>query len=161
MKPLFSSLLAGLSLLPCAAAWAGVTVDYVKPEQFSDVAFTPVERDRALQNFSEYFATLAKKLPAGQDLHIDVLDIDRAGRIEPSRRTMDEIRLLTGGADWPHMRLRYTLQAAGQVIASGESEISNMSYLSRQNRYSSGDPLRYEKQMLDDWFDQTILAPAK
>lgn len=161
MKPLFRNVLAGLPLLASAAAWAGVTVAYVKPEEFSDLAFTPIERERALQKFSEYFATLAPKLPAGQDLHIEVLDIDRAGRMEPSRRGLDEIRLLTGGADWPHMRLRYTVQSGGQVVGSGESEISNMSYLMRQNRYSSGDSLRYEKQMLDDWFDKTILAQGK
>ncbi|HZX26131.1 MAG TPA: DUF3016 domain-containing protein [Telluria sp.] len=38
------------------------------------------------------------------------------------------------------------------MVASGEDRLSNMDYLMRLNIYSSGDPLRYEKQMIDDWF---------
>jgi hypothetical protein len=32
-----------------------------------------------------------------------------------------------------------------------------MMYMQRLNRYSDGDTLRFEKQMLDTWFDKTIL----
>jgi hypothetical protein len=32
-----------------------------------------------------------------------------------------------------------------------------MMYQQQLNRYSSGDPLRYEKRMLDDWFKKEVL----
>ncbi len=33
-----------------------------------------------------------------------------------------------------------------------------MNYTHRMNRYFSSETLRYEKQMLDDWFKQNIIA---
>jgi hypothetical protein len=32
-----------------------------------------------------------------------------------------------------------------------------MNYLGHLNRYPDGDRLRYEKQMIDDWFAKTLL----
>jgi hypothetical protein len=55
------------------------------------------------------------------------------------------------------MRLRYTVEQGGQVVASGEADLSDMMYLQRMNRYFDGDPLRFEKTMIDEWFDKTIL----
>jgi hypothetical protein len=150
------SLLAAAVLLAGGAAWADVSVTFVKPEEFADVPRNGIDRDRTLKDFSDYFATLNKKLPAGQNLKVEILDIDLAGRLWP-RRTGDDIRVMNGGADWPHIHLRYTLEQAGQVLRSGDEHISNMMYQQRINRYSDGDPLRYEKQMLDEWFDKTIV----
>jgi hypothetical protein len=31
-----------------------------------------------------------------------------------------------------------------------------MNYLNHINRYFDGESLRYEKQMIDDWFEKTI-----
>jgi hypothetical protein len=150
------SLLAAAVLLASGAAWADVSVSFVKPEEFADVPRNSIDRDRTLKDFSDYFATLNKKLPAGQDLKVEILDIDLAGRLWP-RRTGDDIRVMNGGADWPHIHLRYTLEQNGQVLRSGDEHISNMMYQQRINRYSDGDPLRYEKQMLDEWFDKNIV----
>ena len=61
-------------------------------------------------------------------------------------------------ADWPRMHLHYSLEQNGQVIRSGDDEISNMAYQDRVNHYSGGDALRYEKQMMDDWFDKQFGA---
>ena len=63
---------------------------------------------------------------------------------------------MTGRADWPRLRLRYTLEQHGKVIASGNAYLSDMSYLQHINRYSSNDALRYEKRMIDDWFKNTF-----
>ncbi|MES2348934.1 DUF3016 domain-containing protein [Duganella sp. LjRoot269] len=150
------SMLAAAVLLASAAAWADVSVTFVKPEEFADVPRNSIDRDRTLKDFSDYFATLNKKLPAGQNLKVEILDIDLAGRLWP-RRTGDDIRVMNGGADWPHIHLRYTLEQNGQVLRSGDEHISNMMYQQRINRYSDGDPLRYEKQMLDEWFDKNIV----
>lgn len=160
MKSRLSGLaLAGLALLGTGAASAAVTVTYTHPEKFIDLADNDVERERVLKEFDRYFAQLAKRLPPGQNLAIEVLDVDLAGRVEPTMR-MRDLRILTGGADWPSMRLRYRLEADGKVLASGEESLSNMVYLDRLNHYSGNDPLRYEKQMIDAWFGKTI-APIR
>ncbi|GJI91650.1 MULTISPECIES: DUF3016 domain-containing protein [Duganella] len=156
MRSMTKSVLAAAVLLASAAAWADVSVTFVKPEEFADVPRNSIDRDRTLKDFSDYFATLNKKLPAGQNLKVEILDIDLAGRLWP-RRTGDDIRVMNGGADWPHIHLRYTLEQNGQVLRSGDEHISNMMYQQRINRYSDGDPLRYEKQMLDEWFDKNIV----
>jgi hypothetical protein len=157
MRLLNKTLLAAvLALLASSAAWAQVTVSYVKPEEFIDIDRNPIDRERTLKQFTEYFKSLEKKLPAGQSLKIEVLDIDLAGRLYP-RRAADDIRIMNGGADWPHMHLRYTLEQDGQVLRSGDEEIANMNYQGRLGAYFDNDPLRYEKQMLDDWFNKSIV----
>ncbi|MYM21133.1 DUF3016 domain-containing protein [Duganella sp. FT135W] len=151
-----SILAAAAAMLATSAAWAQVSVSYVKPEDFSDVPRGVIDRDRTLQQFTDYFKSLEKKLPAGQSLKIEVLDIDLAGRLYP-RRAAEDIRVMNGGADWPHMHLKYTLEQDGQVLRSGDEELSDMNYQNRFGAHFDSDPLRYEKQMLDDWFNKSIV----
>ncbi len=150
-----------LALLCAGPALAGVQVTYQTPERFSDLPFSPAERAAILQQMSEHFDALGKRLPAGQDLQVEVSDIDLAGRIVHSQRWNEEVRVLRGGADWPRMRFHYRLSEAGRELASGDAELANMDYQQRINRYSSSDPLRYEKQMLDDWFGKTLAPPRR
>jgi hypothetical protein len=158
MRPLIRQLaFAGTCLLAAGSAFAGVTVNYVQQDKFADMPFEPWEREDVLKNMTEHFQKLGQKLPPDTNLTVDVLDIDLAGRIIPGIHSGRDIRVLKGGADWPHMRLHYTLEQGGQVVASGDAELSDMMYLNRINRYFDGDPLRFEKQMVDDWFDKTIL----
>ncbi|UGQ46887.1 DUF3016 domain-containing protein [Massilia endophytica] len=160
LRPKRNLLAAVLLVAAAGAASAGVTVTYEHPDNYRDMPFSPVDREEVLRQLTEHFNKLAQELPAGQDLRITVEDLDLAGRIEPARWNFNnDIRLMRGGADWPTMKLRYTLEQNGQVLRSGETTISNMMYLDRLNRYSSGDPLRYEKQMVDDWYKNTISSP--
>lgn len=161
IRPVLKKLaVASLLLLAAGSAAAGVTVRYAQPENFADLPFAPWERERVLEELDEHFARLAATLPAGQDLKVDVLDLDLAGRIQPVFGGARQLRILNGGADWPHIHLRYTVESGGKVLSSGEEHLSNMMYLDRINRYSGGDPLRYEKQMLDEWFKEKI-APRQ
>jgi hypothetical protein len=149
-------LAAVVALLASSAALAEVTVTYTKPDDYTDLARGEYDRERVLKQFTDYFATLEKKLPPGENLKIDVLDIDLAGRMYP-RRNGEEIRVMNGGADWPRMHLRYTLEKDGQVLRSGDDNIANMNYQQSRSSYFDSDPLRYEKQMLDDWFNKAIV----
>jgi len=90
-----------------------------------------------------------------------VTDLDLAGRVEPRRRSMQDVRILRGGADWPTMALQYALHQDGKVIASGSGHLSNMLYLEQMNRYAGSDTLRYEKPMVDEWFRKTFGAPSQ
>jgi hypothetical protein len=152
-RTVYAATLALSALLAVSApAFAGVTVSYIKPEEFADMPFGPQDREQVLRQLTEHFVTLGKKLPEGQDLKIEVTDVDLAGRLIPSRRTGNDLRVLNGGADWPRIHLRYTLESNGRQLGSGEADLSDMNYLNKTSRLSSGEPLRYEKQMIDDWF---------
>jgi hypothetical protein len=152
------AVLAALMLAGTGAAVAGVNVSYAKPEQFADVPWNERERQAVLQEFNAHFAKLATRLPPGQDLTVEVLDIDLAGYMRPARWGVNEIRVVRGGADWPHMRLRYTVTENGQVVKSGVEDLQSMSYTQRPTRYFVSDTLRYEKQMLDEWFRDRVAA---
>lgn len=146
--------LAALVLCWAGSAGAAVTVTFAHPEKFRDMPFSQRDREDVLKELGEHFAHLGRNLPPGQDLRIEVLDLDLAGELRPNFRGRDDIRILRGGADWPRMKLRYTLESNGQVISSGEEQLSDMMYLNRLPRYADGDTLRYEKRMIDDWFKQ-------
>jgi hypothetical protein len=148
--------LAGLLALVSSSASAATTVNYVQPDKFSDVPFTPWEREDTLKQITDHFNKLGESLPPGQDLRVDVLDIDLAGREIPSARNGRDIRVMRGMADWPRMTLRYAVEQNGQVVKSGESQIQDMDYQNHMNHYFDSDPFRYEKQMLDDWFVKNI-----
>ncbi|QBE63230.1 DUF3016 domain-containing protein [Pseudoduganella lutea] len=150
--------LAAALLAAAGAATAGVTVDYVKPDEFLDMPRSPQDREHVLKEMTRHFNKLAEELPAGQNLKVTVTDIDLAGREEPRRWAMDDIRIMRGGADWPTMKLSYTLEQGGQVVRSGEESLKNMMYQQRINRHFSSDALRYEKQMIDDWFHKSIVG---
>lgn len=144
--------LAGLVLLSAGGASAAVTTAFSHPENFRDLPYDSYDRDQVLRGLADHFAYLGKDLPHGQDLRLEVVDLDMAGYIRPNFRGRQDIRILRGGADWPTMVVRYSLESNGQVIASGEDRLTDMGYLQHLNRYSDGDPLRYEKRMIDDWF---------
>lgn len=147
--------LVGLILFGVSGSLAAATVTYAQPEQFSDVPFAPWEREQVLKDLSKHFDKLAARLPAGQELRVEVLDLDLAGETWPGRWASD-LRIMNGRADWPKLDMRFTVTQGGQVVSSGEASLSDMSYLHRHNRYYSGDALRYEKQMLDDWFKKRL-----
>jgi hypothetical protein len=138
---------------------AGVTVTFTEPEKFADMPFNSRDKETVMADLHKHFDTLGATLPAGQDLKVEILDIDLAGRIEPFARATQDLRILRGSADWPIITLRYRLESQGQVLKSGEERIADMSYLQGYNHYNSGESLRYEKQMIDRWFKKTLLAP--
>ena len=148
--------LAALALAAGSSAWAGVQVTFDNPDDYSDVPFSSRDREQVLAGLENHFTWLGKSLPPGQDLRIEITDVDLAGREDPARRGAFDVRVMTGRADWPRLRLRYTLEQHGKVIASGNAYLSDMSYLQHINRYSRSDALRYEKRMIDDWFKNTF-----
>jgi hypothetical protein len=149
--------LAAMLLLGSVGAMAApATVTFAQPDQFSDVPRSAWDRERILKLLTQHFDVLAARLPAGQTLSVEVLDLDLAGRTIPTAMANPDLRVLGTGADWPHMKLRFTVREGERVVKSGEDNISSMSYLDRVNRYVSGDSLRYEKQMLDDWFKDRV-----
>ncbi|HEX8609787.1 MAG TPA: DUF3016 domain-containing protein [Telluria sp.] len=153
-----ASALAAVMALPASVATAAASVSYVEPDRFTDVPFTPWERERVLKQLTAHFDKLAASLPPGQEFKVEVLDVDLAGQTKPNFRGGQDLRVMNGGADWPHIHLRYSITEGGKVIKSGEEKLSNMQYLDRMNHYGNTELLRYEKQMLDDWFKKAVAA---
>jgi hypothetical protein len=151
-----------IATLASAAATAGtVEVRFIEPDKFADARDGVHSREDVLKTLEERLKQLgAKKLPASQTLQVEVLDIDLAGDAFP-RVALRDTRVLRGRADWPRMHLRYTLREGDKVIKSGEDRIADMNYLMGSLRASQDSPLPYEKRMLDNWFDERIVAAAR
>lgn len=157
MKNVIRTLAAGgLLALAAGAASADVSVNYIEPERFSDLPFTPWERESVLKDLTAHFGKLGAQLPPGQNLRIEIKDIDLAGREYPGRGR--DLRIIKShGADWPRMDLHYTIESNGQVLRSGDAQLRDMGFMDRIGRYNDGDNLRYERRMIDDWFYSAIL----
>ncbi len=152
---LLSVALAAVSSSVLAAGSAQVT--YVQPEKFTDAGFGSIERERTLQALTQHFEALGRRLPDGQTLRVEVLDVDLAGEVWP--RGARDVRVLRGGADWPHMTLRYTVLDGTRTVKAGEARLADMSYLFSPQRTQQYGDLPYEKRMLDSWFKEEI-APT-
>lgn len=149
-----SSCLAALCLgFASLSASAGqVEVSWVDPDQFADAGRSVVDRERTMGALGEHVKRWGRLLPDGQTLKLEVLDVDLAGEIEPYG--WHQVRILRGRADWPHLKLRYTLQAGDRTLKSGEADLADMHY--RLGDRSS--ELGFEKRMLDQWFRNTFAA---
>jgi hypothetical protein len=129
-------------------------VNYVQPERFSDLPFASWDREAVLKDLTEHFAKLGAQLPPGQNLRVDVLDVDLAGREYPGRGPRD-LRIVKN-IDVPRIDLRFAIEQNGQVLRSGEAQLRDMSFMDRVSRYTDSDSLRYEKRMIEDWFYSSI-----
>lgn len=154
------ALAAALALMALAgpAQAAGIVrVSFVQPERYTDAGFGQVERERSTDRLAAIFQELARRLPDGQTLDIEVLDVDLAGRVPIG--SVHDTRVLTGGADWPRIKLRYNLDVGG-TVQHGEETVSDMNYLQTRILGSRADePLAYERRMLERWFEERFLTP--
>ena len=149
-----------------ASALAGTArVTFVSPEKFTDIGRYGDQREAA-ENRSEVAQHIeqlaARKLPPGQIIEVDVLDVSLAGRLEPWHFRLWDVRFMRS-VTWPSMKLRYRLNEGDQILASGEETVADMDYLQRINAYPTSDPRRYEKRMLDEWFERRLVdrEPAR
>lgn len=150
---------AAVFALGAGVASAEVTVNYVNMEQFADLPSGDWERKEVLTGLADYIKKLGADLPAGHDLTINIYNVDLAGREYPGQRASGDMRVREGKSDWPLIELQYSLSANGQVIDSGTASISDVRYMQRMmKRSQETDILRYEKRMLNDWFQKTILT---
>ncbi len=140
-----------VAVLPATAAGT-VQVSWLQPERYTDAGPTVAERERTMKSLGEYMTQLGRQLPDGQTLSIEVLDVDLAGVVEPHR--LDK-RILRGGADWPRLIVRYTLQHGAQTLKAGEARLADMDYLVFRHGLGMHDSeLAYEKRMLGRWFGE-------
>jgi DUF3016 family protein len=64
---------------------------------------------------------------SGQNLTIDILNIDLAGHYEPWRGNFSDVRIMRDATP-PSVRLRYVLSEKGKRTRSGEDNLTDMNY---------------------------------
>ncbi len=152
-----------VSVLLNGAAHAAADVTFKNVDGYIDATFERPKSERNLREVQEglrkAFSNLADKyLPAGQSLTVEVSDIDLAGRLEPTFSSGD-IRIMQG-VTWPRLKFTYTVMENGAVVATGQADVRDSDYLNGFNTQPYGDRLRYERQMLADWFRKTFGKPT-
>lgn len=155
-KFIHHAVLAVVFLAPCAGALAAATVTFVNPDKMTDVPRHHADRESMKAALLEHFTTLAARLPAGQDLKIDILDVDLAGDVFP-RVAIRDVRVLQGRGDRPAIHLRYSIEQDGKVLRSGERRLADAAYLFSASSYGN-DLYAHEKDMLDAWFRKDVIA---
>ncbi len=148
--------LAAVLSLGATVASAAATVTYVNPTKMTDVPRFASDRESMEADLLEHFNTLSAKLPAGQSLKVEIIDIDLAGDVFP-RVPIQDVRVMKGRADWPLIHLRYSVEQDGKVLSSGERRLTDPDYLNGFNRYGR-EIYAHEKQLLDDWFRKDFAA---
>jgi len=145
-------LVAALTLLcgPALAA-AAVQVRFVEPDRFIDAGDIGRDREQILKDIQAYFAAQGDKLLPGKDLAIEITEVDLAGRMRPVGSNMQMIRVL-GSTGRPLISLRYVLSEGSTELRRKDVTMSSLDYLGGISQHNSGDPIRYEKQMIDAWF---------
>lgn len=160
-RGLAAALLAAVTAAGVAATDA-VSVSFVHPEKFIDAVLAsakgPDTQHTELQRLltAHFEALAAKGLRAGERLEIQVLDVDLTGESRPQLSPSGADFRVVRESDWPSIKLHYSFSRGGQVVASADEVVADMNFLGRPNRYLTGDPLRYEKAMLDRWFAKVI-----
>jgi Protein of unknown function (DUF3016) len=153
MRSSTTAALLALVGMGMAHAAGTVKVSFIEPDKFVDAGNRRSDTPATLKALEQHFHTLGQRyLPDGQTLTIEVLDVDLAGSVRFAPSTGTEVRVYKGNADWPRIKLRYTLDAPGQEPRRGEELLKNLSYEQKTARYSNSESFRYEKQMLDQWF---------
>jgi hypothetical protein len=163
MSPIQRTL--AVACLACAAlppALAGqVNVSFVGADEYADAGNSKSEREANLATLASHLSSLGQRLlPGDTVLEIEVLEVDLAGIVRPSRRGRGDLRIAHGGADWPRMTLRYSLVKDGQVQKADTERVADMSYTMHSSSYGASEPLHFEKRMLNDWFRTRFVEAA-
>ncbi|MDU0353892.1 DUF3016 domain-containing protein [Paraglaciecola aquimarina] len=160
---LFIAYCIALAFAPKALAQSDVEVNWDNPAEYRDVRPANGSKQKFMQstftNIDKYIVKLAKALPKDHKLVLTVNDLDLAGQVWPASfagigRSMSEIRVVKS-VDIPSMAFSYQLlDQDGAVVQQAEVKLKDMLFMQRAHSRFHNDSLRYEKNMLKQWFDQ-------
>jgi hypothetical protein len=134
---------------------ARIHVVFVEPEKFTDARraeFKP-NSEAILDDIAKFMQEMGEEtIPRDMNLDIKVTDVDLAGNFEPWRGPQSEQVRITNQLYPPRFALEYgVIDARGQVIQSGKRDLTDLNYQLR-TFYPMDDYLRYEKDLLRQWF---------
>jgi hypothetical protein len=155
--PIVAALLASAALWSAPASGA-VTVEYGDPDRFTDAGDRNSDPVKIMKVLADYMKQVGERVvPAGTDVKIEVLDLDRAGHTRMNLPT--EIRIMSGKADGPCMDVRYTVTPHGQASEHRKERVCDPDYLAgARSGEGQNDPVIYEKRMLRRWIEQRFGA---
>ena len=150
-------ILLAAAAFTAVSSYATVDVAFVNPDQFTDASNQRWEMQSTLDTLAQHMKRTGERYIApNETLKIEVLDLDLAGWARFGGRAPNEIRTVRGAADFPTMKLRYTLQSPNGS-RSGEADLSDMAYQNHGlTTRAASEPYYYEKRMIDDWFRSTF-----
>jgi hypothetical protein len=142
-----------------------VTVSWGDPALFSEIRQSP-NRWQATQGdwvveLGDYFSErIARTLPAGQRVEVEILDIELAGSYIWWVTRKNDVRLLSDLYP-PVFQIEYQHYGAdGQLISEGERRLSDLAYLDGPQPLNTSDPLRFEKRLIDRWVYREFGRPV-
>ncbi len=141
-----------------------VDVRWEDPARFSEIRYSHNSSESRRGNWVEQLALHLRKraqdrLPAGERLAVTILDIDRAGDFEPWRGPRFHDTRFMRDVYPPRITLAFTrTDASGNVVAQGERTLRDSAYL-MDSTTLSGDPLKYEKRMIERWLARELPSP--
>ncbi|MFD2167656.1 DUF3016 domain-containing protein [Thalassotalea euphylliae] len=160
MKLKLAAIVLALSpLFTVASAQAAeASVEWINPDEYRDVRPANESRkrfqERTFKEFEEFFVELAAKLPEGQKLHVKVTNVDLAGNVEFGRT--QQIRIVRQ-IHFPRFEFEYSLlDADKEVVTAGQEDLKDMNFLHHVNTKVNSESLKYEKYMIEKWFNQTF-----
>lgn len=154
--------LAVIVLLWATAAVAQpvVEVSYDKAAPFTDAGEGPREVEANIAALTQHLQRLVEsRFVTGQQLRIEIVELDLAGQLIPTGRAAQRTRVINGAADWPRIDLRYELSSPAGVVSRGVESLSDKSYL-LHSLPGSDEALRYEQRLLTQWFNTRFGAAA-
>ena len=168
ITPLFLGAVAGLSAIgsvlaadPAPPAGARAEVIFSSPEKYSDVrdAYTSstMGEKAVLDQIRDFILLRSEKyVPAGQKLTVTFTDIDLAGDFEPWRGPQGmDIRIVKDVYP-PRMDLEFKVTGAdGTVLLEGKRQLRDLTFMGKITN-NPRDALRYEKNLLEDWFKNDL-----
>jgi hypothetical protein len=132
-----------------------VEVSFNRPEQFADIRdryqATEENKKEVLSTLQEYIVQRAPSfLPKGDALRITFDNIKLAGVINIAG-VVGERRVVLASTP-PMFMFEWTVtDSSGKVIGSAKEKLEENNFKDLSSRADEGDPLRYEKAVLDDW----------
>jgi hypothetical protein len=159
-----------LMLATTAAAFAApgtpVSTDKAEVSFRNPAGFAEMGRDFGagrgwLDDLGAYVAQrAARTLPDGQRLLVTITDVQRAGMIRPWSSFSTDMRVVSDTTP-PRIDLSFQLVAAnGTVLKEGFRQLRDPNFL-RRSFLRSGEPLSYEKNLIDDWMRKDFAPPKR
>jgi hypothetical protein len=162
LTPLLLAL--ALSLPALGAARPAVDVRFTDPTGFTDLRRTTSDDAQdAAELADELRQFLERRAPAylapGERLAVIITDVDMAGDLRPSPRSLFMLRREIRAIFPPRIDLEFRLVAAdGTVEREGRRTLTNNAYLFGRYTHQKG-PLVHEKALLERWLAAEFPSP--
>ncbi len=145
-----------------------VSVTTANPATFTpapgEVAESKAARAAWVEALCEHIADkIAASLPDGERVEVRISDIRRVAAMPGAGRTSSSSSSEPGGQDVvpPRIVLSFKrLSPKGKVLQTASRTLQDSSLQLKGRRYT-GDKLRYEKALVDDWVSKDFVAPAR